>query len=74
MKLGSLFIELGITGDIKPLKKALSGMDAAGIKAKLLKKYIKELKEATTSEEKALVKKNFAQKVSTLNTIENFDF
>ena len=71
MKLGELFIELGITGDIKPLKKALSGMDAAKIKAKLLTKYLKDLKTATTAEEKALVKKNFAQQINTLRTTEN---
>ena len=71
MKLGELFIELGITGDIKPLKKALSGMDAANIKSKLLTKYLKDLKNATTAEEKALVKQNFAQKINTLNAVEN---
>ena len=71
MKLGELFIELGVTGDIRPLKKALSGMDAASIKAKLLKKYLTDLKNATTAEEKAIVKKNFAQKVTALRTAEN---
>lgn len=71
MKLGELFIELGITGDIKPLKQALSGMNAASIKAKLLTKYLRDLKKAKTAEEKATIKSNFAQKINTLNTIEN---
>ena len=71
MKLGELFIELGITGDIKPLKQALSGMDAAQTKSKLLTKYLKDLKNATTDEEKALIKSNFAQKVSALRMAEN---
>jgi len=71
MKLGELFIELGITGDIKPLKQALSGMDAAKIKTKLLTKYLKDLKNATSDGEKALIKKNFAQKISNINTIES---
>lgn len=71
MKLGELFIELGITGDIKPLKRALSGMDAAKVKTKLLKKYLEDLRKATTDEEKALVKKNFAQKINTLRMTEN---
>lgn len=71
MKLGELFIELGITGDIRPLKKALSGMDAASVKAKLLKKYLQDLKNATSAEEKTLVKRNFAQKVNALRTTEN---
>ena len=71
MKLGELFIELGITGDIKPLKQALSGMDKASIKAKLLKKYLADLKKAKTEEEKATIKSNFAQKINTLNVLEN---
>lgn len=71
MKLGELFIELGITGDIRPLKKALSGMDAASIKSKLLKKYLKDLKNATSDVEKATIKQNFAQKINALRTTEN---
>ena len=71
MKLGELFIELGVTGDIRPLKKALSGMDAASIKSKLLKKYLKDLKNATSDVEKATIKQNFAQKINALRTTEN---
>ena len=66
MKLGELFIELGIVGDIKPLKQALSGMDAATAKQNLLIKYKKDLAKATNDEERALVKKNFAQKINNL--------
>lgn len=71
MKLGELIIELGITGDIKPLKKALSGMDAASIKAKLLKKYLTDLKNAQSDEEKQTIKNAFAQKINSLRTVEN---
>lgn len=73
MKLGELIIELGITGDIRPLKKALSGMDAASTKSKLLTKYLRDLKNARTDEERATIKSNFAQKINTLHTIENIN-
>lgn len=71
MKLGELFIELGITGDITPLKKALSGMDSAKLKTKLLAQAKKELKNATSKEAREQIKSTYRQKLNTLAVMEN---
>lgn len=67
MKLGELFIQLGVKGSTKELDKTIIQMDTAEKKTALLIKYRKDLAKASTKEEKALIKKNFAQKIELLN-------
>lgn len=62
MKLGELFINLGVQGDTKKLKEALKDMQEAEKKTARLIAKEKALSEATTDEQKALIKKNFALK------------
>lgn len=67
LKLGELFIQLGVKGDTKELDKSIKQMEEAQKKNKELLKYRQDLAKATTQSEKALVKKNFADKVQLEN-------
>lgn len=62
MKLGDLFIELGTKGNTKELEKTLKQLKEAEKKTAAQIKLNKDLTKATTDEEKALIKKNYAQK------------
>ena len=68
MKLGDLFIELGTKGNTKELEKTLKQLKEAEKKTAAQIKLNKDLAKATTDEEKALIKKNFAQKQEIANT------
>ena len=68
MKIGELFIQLGIKGDTKELDKTIKQMDEATKRQKDLLKYRQALAKAETQSEKALIKKNFADKIQ----LENF--
>lgn len=68
MNLGELFIELGVVGDVKPLKDALKTLKQAesvanrDIKLNKLKlKLIKDVTNATTKEEKSLLSATYVQ-------------
>lgn len=63
MNLGELFIKLGVKGDTKELDKTIKQMEEAEKHSKDLIKYRKDLAKATSENEKALIKKNFANKV-----------
>ena len=63
MKLADFFVKLGVVGDTKELDKTIKQMEKTTARTKEITKYRKELAKATTAEEKALVKKNFADKV-----------
>ena len=62
MKLGELFIQLGVKGSTKELDKTIKQLEEAEKKSSRLIKYRKDLAKASSEEEKALIKKNFAQK------------
>lgn len=63
MNLGEFIIKIGTQADTKQLEKATKAVENAEKKTKRLIQYLKDLKNATTENEKALVKKNFAQKI-----------
>jgi hypothetical protein len=67
MQIGELFIQLGVKGDTKELDKTIKQMDEAQKKNKELLKYRQALAKAETQSEKALVKKNFADKIQLEN-------
>ena len=81
MKLGELFINLGVKGSTKELDKTIEQLENAkkklqdnqkqaertGQKYELLKNYLNDLKNATNDNEKALIKKAFANKIEVLN-------
>lgn len=67
MKLGELFIQLGVKGDTKELDKTIKQMEEAEKRSNALVKYRKDLAKATNENEKALVKKNFADKIQLEN-------
>lgn len=67
MKIGELFIQLGVKGDTKELDKSIKQMEEAQKRSKDILKYRQELAKATTQSEKALVKKNFADKIQLEN-------
>lgn len=60
MKLGELFVELGVKGDTKKLKETLKQMKEAEEKITRQIKKEQELTKATTEEQKALIKKKYA--------------
>lgn len=62
MKLGELFIELGTRGNTKELEKTLKQLKQAEKETSAQIKLNKDLSKATSEEEKALIKKNYAQK------------
>lgn len=68
MKLGELFIELGTKGNTKELEKTLKQLKEAEKKTTAQIKLNKDLAKATTDEEKALIKKNYAQKQEIAST------
>ena len=68
MKLGELFIELGTKGNTKELEKTLKQLKEAEKKTAAQIKLNKDLAKATTDEEKALIKKNYAQKQEITST------
>ena len=67
MKLGEFFIQLGVKGDTKELDKTIKQLEEAEKQSSRLIKYRKDLAKATNEQEKALIKKNFADKVSLEN-------
>lgn len=64
MKLADFFVQLGVQGDTKELDKTIKQLEEAERQSSRLIKYRKDLAKATTDEEKALIKKNFADKVT----------
>lgn len=62
MKLGELFVELGTKGNTKELEKTLKQLKEAEKEVAAQIKLNKDLAKATSDEEKALIKKNYAQK------------
>lgn len=68
MKLGELFIELGTKGNTKELEKTLKQLKEAEKKTAAQIKLNKDLAKATSDEEKALIKKNYAQKQEIAST------
>lgn len=58
MKLGELFVQLGVQGDTKELKKTLADMKEADKLSSIEIKKRKQLKDAITEEDKALIQKN----------------
>lgn len=58
MKLGELFVQLGVQGDTKELKKTLADMKEADKLSTIELQKRKRLAEATTAEDKALIQKN----------------
>lgn len=62
MKLGELFIELSTKGNTKELEKTLKQLKQAEKETAAQIKLSRDLSNATTDEEKALIKKNYAQK------------
>lgn len=60
MKLGELFISLGVQGDTKKLKEAAKDMQDAERKITRLLAKRKALEKATSDEEKALIEEKFA--------------
>ena len=67
MKLGEFFIQLGVKGDTKEIDKTIKQLEEAEKQSSRLIKYRKDLAKATNEQEKALIKKNFANKVSLEN-------
>lgn len=62
MNVGEFFIQLGINSDTKELKQTIKDLEDAERKTARLIKREKELEKATSEEQKALIKKNYAQK------------
>lgn len=67
LKIGEFFIQLGVKGDTKELDKSIKQMEEAQKRNKDLLKYRQDLAKAETQSEKALVKKNFADKIQLEN-------
>ena len=67
MKLGEFFVQLGVKGDTKELDKTIKQLEEAEKQSSRLIKYRKDLAKATNEQEKALIKKNFADKVGLEN-------
>lgn len=67
LKVGELFIQLGVKGDTKELDKSIKQMEQAQKRSKDLLKYRQDLAKAENESQKALVKKNFADKIQLEN-------
>ena len=67
MKLGELIINLSVKGDAKKLDDAIKKLELSVKKSKLLLQYRKDLANATTKEQKDLIKRNFADNIRLLN-------
>lgn len=63
MKLADFFVQLGVVGDTKELDKTINQMEKLNKRNKEILKYRQDLAKATSESEKALIKKNFADKV-----------
>ena len=63
MNLGEFIIKIGTQSDTKELEKTAKRLEEAEKKTRRLINYLKELKEATSENEKRLIKKNFAHQV-----------
>ena len=63
MNLGEFIIQIGTQGDTKELQKTIKRLEEAEKKSRGLISYLKKLNQATTEQEKALIKKNYAQQV-----------
>lgn len=68
MKLGELFVQLGVQGDTKELKKTLADMEKADKLSSIELKKRKALKEATTAEDKALIQETADRKKEIVQT------
>lgn len=68
MKLGELFVQLGVQGDTKELKKTLADMEKADKLSNIELKKRKALKEATTAEDKALIQETADRKKEIVQT------
>ena len=68
MNLGELIIKIGTEGNTKELEKALKKMKEAEKETAAQIKLNKDLSKATSDEEKALIKKNYAQKQEIAST------
>lgn len=80
MNLGELFVELGVVGDIQPLKdfvkttsEAVAVIDKQIAKNKTLIQYKKDLAEATTEAQKKLIKENFASEIKKQKLVDEID-
>lgn len=63
MNLGEFIIKIGTQGDTKELQTTIKRLEEAEKKSRGLISYLKRLKNATSEQEKALIKKNYAQQV-----------
>ena len=64
MKLGEIFIQLGVKGDTKELDKTIKQLEEAERATKRQIKFQKDLEKATSEEQKALIRKNYYQNKS----------
>lgn len=78
--IGEIFIQLGVVGDVEPLKKAIRTMKEAvkqidnEIKAnQRLLKYLQDIKNARNASEKALIRKNFANEIKKQKIVDEID-
>lgn len=63
MNLGEFIIKIGTQGDTKELQTTIKRLQDAEKKSRGLISYLKRLKSATNEQEKALIKKNYAQQL-----------
>ena len=63
MKIADFFVKVGVVGDTKKLDKTIKQLETLSKRQKEVQIYRKNLAKATTEEERAQVKKNFADKV-----------
>ena len=63
MKIGEFFIDITTKGNTKELDNAAKKLAEVEKKTRALTNYLKRLSQATTDQEKKLVKENFAQQV-----------
>ncbi len=70
MNLGEFIIKIGTQGDTKELDKAIDKLKAAEKETRRQIKLQKELNQATTEHEKALIKENYAQQIQ-IDKLEN---
>lgn len=78
--IGELFVQLGVVGDVEPLKKAIGTMKEAvkqidnEIKAnQRLLKYLQDIKNARNASEKALIRENFANEIKKQKIVDEID-
>lgn len=62
--LGELFVELGVIGDVEPLKQTREEMKKAEKEAQRLVKFIQDYNKATSDTEKKLIKENHERAIN----------